>query len=565
MKDELRAVACDKLTRREVLEALGAVVMVAQRQVQAAIDSGGKLSAQELRLNAVAGPDRIVMQQGRTYLNGWGGYGEPPRRIRGRRGEAPPAPPPDPGPAPSMTWNKVSGPGTVTFADANAAVTTASFSALGTYVLQVTADNGQTKSSSSLTVTVEPPPPSTALTPVVTKHHTITSPLWSARTKALIVSWIPHCIDQMNRSDLTLGPGGMDNFIEAAKALRGEPHGTHKGYVFSNAWIHQTVEAMSLALMVEPQGDRDIIQAQAKMKATLDDWIPKILAAQHPDGYLHTAFTLRNKERWPDRWSVQGRGNHEGYVAGYFIESAINHYTMTDGKDIRLYDAAKKLADCWADNIGPAPKQEWFDGHQEMEQALVRFGRFVNETEARQQGTALHRSRQIPAGLPQGRQRVRPESPPRRAAVRSRRSCRSCRLQLLRHGGRGGRDARRRLPERGEVTVGQPRTPEALRDRWRRQRGNVRGVRPELFAAEQLVLRDLFELRHDLLPVEDAPRLPGRPLRRSLRADDVQRPASAVWTSRGRTSITTTRSTRTSHAIPGTPARAASGTSREPC
>ena len=54
---------------------------------------------------------------------------------------------------------------------------------------------------------------------------------------------------------------------------------------------------------------------------------------------------------------------------------------MTDRKDTRLYNAAKKLADCWADHIGPAPKQEWFDGHQEMEQALVRFGRFVNEVE----------------------------------------------------------------------------------------------------------------------------------------------------------------------------------------
>ena len=26
---------------------------------------------------------------------------------------------------------------------------------------------------------------------------------------------------------------------------------------------------------------------------------------------------------------------------------------MTDGKDKRLYNAAKKLADCWVANIGP--------------------------------------------------------------------------------------------------------------------------------------------------------------------------------------------------------------------
>ena len=54
---------------------------------------------------------------------------------------------------------------------------------------------------------------------------------------------------------------------------------------------------------------------------------------------------------------------------------------MSEGKDLRLYDAAKKLCDCWADHIGPAPKQAWYDGHQQMEQGLVRFGRFVNEIE----------------------------------------------------------------------------------------------------------------------------------------------------------------------------------------
>jgi DUF1680 family protein len=116
------------------------------------------------------------------------------------------------------------------------------------------------------------------------------------------------------------------------------------------------------------------------MKATLEDWIPKILAAQEPDGYLQTAWTLRNTNAWRERWSPQSRGNHEGYTAGYFIESAINHYTLTGGKDKRLYNAAKKLADCWVANIGPG-KKEWYDGHQEMEQALVRFGRFVNDME----------------------------------------------------------------------------------------------------------------------------------------------------------------------------------------
>ncbi len=280
-----------------------------------------------------------------------------------------------------MTWSKESGPGTVTFADPKSLVTTATFSAPGAYVLKLTVNSGETTASSTFNVSVETPPPTRQLDAVYTKNFKINSTLWNARAKALIVSWIPHCIDQINRTDLTQGPGGIDNFIEAAKALRGEPHGTHKGYVFSNAWVHQTVESMSIALMIDPQGDSEIIKAHEKMRATLEDWIPKILAAQHPDGYLQTAFTLRDKQRWADRWTPQGRGNHEGYTAGYFLESAINHYLMTKKQDVRLYNAAKKLADCWCDNLGPPPKKEWFDGHQEMEQALVRFGRFVNDME----------------------------------------------------------------------------------------------------------------------------------------------------------------------------------------
>ena len=349
-----------------------------QANANKGVDSNQQTST---ALTAVAGVDRAVMLPGKTYLNGYAGYGEPPRPARGGRGGQVALPPASPGPAPTVTWSKESGPGTVAFADARSLVTTATFSTPGAYILRLTADNGQSKVSSTLNVTAETPPPAAHLNPVYTKNFKINSPLWNARAKALIVNWIPHCIDQINRTDLQQGQGGIDNFIEATKALAGLPHGNHKGYVFSNAWVHQTVESMSIALMIDPRGDPDIIRAQEKMRATLEDWIPKILAAQHPDGYLQTAFTLRNPDRWPDRWTAQGRSNHEGYTAGYFLESAINHYLMTNKKDARLYNAAKKLADCWADHIGPTPKQEWFDGHQEMEQALVRFGRFVNDME----------------------------------------------------------------------------------------------------------------------------------------------------------------------------------------
>ena len=51
-------------------------------------------------------------------------------------------------------WTKFSGPGTVSFANANALQTTASFSTAGTYALRLTARDGASAVSDDLTVTV---------------------------------------------------------------------------------------------------------------------------------------------------------------------------------------------------------------------------------------------------------------------------------------------------------------------------------------------------------------------------------------------------------------------------
>jgi len=56
----------------------------------------------------------------------------------------------------TTTWSKVSGPGTVTFGNASALSTTASFSVDGTYVLRLTADDSALQSTDDLTVTVNP-------------------------------------------------------------------------------------------------------------------------------------------------------------------------------------------------------------------------------------------------------------------------------------------------------------------------------------------------------------------------------------------------------------------------
>ncbi len=309
-----------------------------------------------------AGVDRVVMPGTVTYLSGT-------YQTLSRKGEPP-----------RVAWSKATGPGAVTFADASHPVTTAACTEPGEYLLQLTVGSGSLESSSTLAVTVAPRPPAKHLELIDTRSYTIDSPLWNDRAMALIVHWIPHCIREI--SDPELKEGGINNFINAANKLAGRPYEPHRGYVFSNAWVYNTIESICVALMVDPRGDQEIASAQQEMKETLEDWIPKILAAQEPDGYLQTVFTLSDRPHW----SPRHRGDHEGYVAGYFLEAAIAHYMLTGGRDTRLYDAAKRLADCWESNLGPPPKKEWYDGHQAIEIALVRFGRFVNRIEGAGRG-----------------------------------------------------------------------------------------------------------------------------------------------------------------------------------
>ena len=310
-----------------------------------------------------AGVDRVVVQGGRTFLEGNVQTLKPASsKVR-------------------LQWSKASGPGKVSFDDEGKSSTTATFSKPGNYKLKFTVKVGKLSGKDTIDVKVEPPPPATCLEPIHTVQNQITSPFWCNRLKGLIVNWIPHCIEKI--SDPDLKEGGINNFVDAANKLAGKPHGRHRGYSFANAWVYNTIEAMCLAIMSDAQADKAIIEAQNYMRATLEDWIPQILAAQEHDGYLQTAFTLADNK---PHWSPRHRGDHEGYVAGYFLEAALVHHLMTRGQDQRLYAAAKKLADCWHNNIGPAPKQRWWDGHQAIEMALVRFGRYVNQVEGSNSG-----------------------------------------------------------------------------------------------------------------------------------------------------------------------------------
>jgi hypothetical protein len=66
----------------------------------------------------------------------------------------------------TSTWSQVSGPGTTTFGDIHSPTTTVSFSTDGTYVLQLTGDDGALQSSDNVTVTVLPEGVATLTVPI---------------------------------------------------------------------------------------------------------------------------------------------------------------------------------------------------------------------------------------------------------------------------------------------------------------------------------------------------------------------------------------------------------------
>lgn len=305
-----------------------------------------------------AGVDRAVIVNGKTYLDGI--IIADPKYTNNLK----------------ILWRKKSGSGKVVFEDPKSPSTTASFSTPGNYILELTADDGIGKASDTIEVNVEQTPPSEPLQWVYPVKYEILSPFWKTRIKKVIQNWIPHCIAKIE--DPNLREGGIENFVQAKKKLSGES-ARHTGLVFSDAWTYNTFESMCLALMVDPQGDSELKNAQQQIRQKVEEWLPKILGAQEPDGYIHTMYTIRGLKRWSNKH------DHEDYLAGYFIDAALAHYLSTDCKDTRFYNAAKKLADCWIANIAQ-PKRKWYSGHQGFEQTLVKFGKFINEREGTGKG-----------------------------------------------------------------------------------------------------------------------------------------------------------------------------------
>jgi DUF1680 family protein len=163
--------------------------------------------------------------------------------------------------------------------------------------------------------------------------------------------------------------GRVDNFIRAAKALRGEPFENRKypPYPFDDTDVYKVIEGASYTLSVSPD---------PKLEAYIDGLIEKIGAAQEKDGYLYTARTIDPAHPHPwsgtQRWVLEGVNSHELYDLGHLYEAAVAHYQATGKRT--LLDIALRTAKLLDQTFGPGKQSIW-PGHQIVEMGLAKLYR----------------------------------------------------------------------------------------------------------------------------------------------------------------------------------------------
>src|SRR5262249_9806767 len=117
--------------------------------------------------------------------------------------------------------------------------------------------------------------------------------------------------------------GRIRNFAIAGKLEQGK----HKGLLFDDSDVYKVIEGIAYTL----SSHRD-----ADLENRTDAIIDKIAAAQQPDGYLNTYYTLvKPNERWKN---IQF--GHELYCAGHLIEAAVAYHQATGKR--KLLDVAIK-------------------------------------------------------------------------------------------------------------------------------------------------------------------------------------------------------------------------------
>ena len=151
--------------------------------------------------------------------------------------------------------------------------------------------------------------------------------------------------------------------IHNLRVAAGQIQGRHEGPVFQDSDLYKWLEAVAYSLA---------LQRDEKLEALADGAIELIEAAQEPDGYLDTYFSIEH----PGRRFFNLMEGHELYCAGHLIEAAVAYYEAT-GKP-RVLRVATRLSDCIDAAFGP-DGLHGYPGHPEIELALIKLYRVTRE------------------------------------------------------------------------------------------------------------------------------------------------------------------------------------------
>ncbi len=178
--------------------------------------------------------------------------------------------------------------------------------------------------------------------------------------------------------------GRIANFENAAKKIKNEPAvagdqpAEFQGLLFNDSDVYKMMEGWAYLIATESD---PIVKGQ--LDKDLDALIAKVAAAQYPDGYINTYYTLKVGV---DKRFSNDINDHETYCLGHLIEAGVAHFECTGKRT--LLDVAIKAADLLEDVYAPG-KLSTPSGHQEIELALVRLADATSQFKYRNLASAF--------------------------------------------------------------------------------------------------------------------------------------------------------------------------------
>lgn len=186
----------------------------------------------------------------------------------------------------------------------------------------------------------------------------ITDSFWGERLQVSRDTTIPLAFRKCEES------GRYENFVKAAN-----PSDNYKvgGFPFDDTDVYKTIEGASYLLQTYPD---------KKLESYIDSVLVLVAAAQEPDGYLNTSYTMNpaHPHPWmsPTKWEKVENLSHEFYNLGHLAEAAVAHYQATEKRN--FLDIAIRYADCVCNAIGSGEGQlDKVPGHQIAEMGLAKL------------------------------------------------------------------------------------------------------------------------------------------------------------------------------------------------